>query len=70
MSGHTEAGMKAYLVTTATIFALLAIAHLLRTIAEAPRLGSDPWFILEGPGIGIAAAALGFWGWRLLRTSV
>ncbi len=61
--------MKAYLVTTATIFSLLAIAHILRTVAEAPRLASDPWFILEGPGIGLLAGALCLWGWRLLRTS-
>jgi hypothetical protein len=59
--------MKAYLITTATIFALLAVAHLLRTIAEWPRLASDPGFILEGPGIGILALALCFWAWRLLR---
>ena len=61
--------MKAYLWTTATLFGLLALAHILRTAAEAPRLASDPWFILEGPGIGLAAAALCVWGWRLLRVS-
>lgn len=59
--------MKAYLVTTGAIFALLAFAHLLRTIAEWPRLSADPWFVLEGPGIGLVAAALCFWAWRLLR---
>ncbi len=61
--------MKAYLVTTATIFGVLAIAHVLRTVAEASRLESDPWFILEGPGIGFMAGALCLWGWRLLRSS-
>jgi hypothetical protein len=59
--------MKAYLITTGTVFALLALAHLLRTIAEWPRLTTDPGFLLEVPGIGIAAAALCFWAWRLLR---
>jgi hypothetical protein len=59
--------MKAYLTTTGILFALLALAHLLRTIAEWPRLATDPWFILVGPGIGVAAAALSFWAWRLLR---
>jgi hypothetical protein len=58
--------MKAYLITTGAIFALLAFAHLLRTIAEWPRLAAEPWFYLEGPGIGIIAAALCFWAWRLL----
>ena len=61
--------MKAYLLTTTTIFALLAIAHLLRTVAEAPRLATDPGFIVEGPGIGLLAGALCLWGWRLLRTT-
>lgn len=59
--------MKHYLITTGTLFALVAVAHLLRTIAEWPRLGTDPWFILEGPGLGVAAGAIGFWAWRLLR---
>ena len=61
--------MKAYLIITGTLFALLALAHLLRTIGEWPRLAADPWFVLEGPGIGVAAAALSFWAWRLLRLS-
>jgi hypothetical protein len=61
--------MKAYLLTTAALFALLALAHLLRTIAEASRLATDPWFILEGPGIGVGAGAMCIWAWRLLRVS-
>lgn len=59
--------MKAYLITTGALFALLGLAHLLRTLAEWSRLASDPWFVLEGPVVGIAAALLGFWAWRLLR---
>jgi hypothetical protein len=61
--------MKAYFATTGTLFAVLAAAHLLRTIAEWPRLSRDPWFILEGPTIGVAALALCLWAWRLLRLS-
>jgi hypothetical protein len=61
--------MRGYLATTGVIFALLALAHVLRTIAEWSRLATDPGFILEGPGIGVAAAALCFWAWRLLRVS-
>ena len=38
--------MKAYLMTTAILFGLLALAHLLRTIAEWSRLAVEPWFIL------------------------
>lgn len=59
--------MKTYLITTGSLFALVAVAHLLRTIAEWPRLTTDPGFILEGPGLGVLAAAIGFWAWRLLR---
>ena len=60
--------MKTYLMTTAVIFGLLAVAHLLRTIAEWSQIGSNPGFIVEGPGIGLLAAALCIWGLRLLRT--
>ena len=59
--------MKPYIVTTGALFALLAIAHILRTFAEWPRLGTDPWFIVEGPGIGVLAAAVAIWAWRVLQ---
>jgi hypothetical protein len=59
--------LKAYLVTTGSIFALIALAHLARTVAESHRLASDPWFYLEGPGLGLVAAALSLWASRLLR---
>lgn len=59
--------MKPYIVTTGALFALLAFAHLLRTIAEWSRLGTDPWFIVEGPGIGVLAGVVAIWAWRLLR---
>jgi hypothetical protein len=58
--------VKAYLITTGSLFALLALAHLVRTILEWQRLAVDPWFILQGPGIGLFAAALSFWAFRLL----
>ena len=48
---------------------MLALAHLLRTIVERSRLAADPGFLVEGPGIGLAAAALCVWAWRLLRAS-
>jgi hypothetical protein len=44
----------------------MALAHLARTIAESHRLAADPWFYLEGPGLGLVAAALSLWAWRLL----
>jgi hypothetical protein len=59
--------LKAYLITTGLLFALLASAHILRTIAERSRLTTDPWFLLQGPGIGLIAGALCLWACRLLR---
>jgi len=58
--------VKAYLITTGSIFALVALAHLARTIAEFQRLSADPWFYLEGPGLGLVTAVLSLWAWRLL----
>jgi hypothetical protein len=59
--------MKSYVITTGALFTLVAVAHLLRTIAEWPRLTTDPGFIVEGPGLGVLAGAIGFWALRLLR---
>ena len=56
--------MKAYLTTTGTLFALLAVVHVWRIIVE-PHLGTEPWYIL----ITLAAAALSAWAWRLVRLS-
>ena len=58
--------MKPYLITTGTLFALVAVAHLLRTASEWSRLTTDPGFILEGPGLGVLAAAIALWAGRLL----
>ena len=59
--------MKTYLATTATLFSLLALVHLARSVTESARFESDPWFWLEGPGLGLIAAALAAWGWQLFR---
>ena len=58
--------MKPYLVTTGTIFGLIALAHVARTIAERGRLLTDPGFYVEGPGLGLFAAGLSLWAWYLL----
>jgi hypothetical protein len=57
--------MRAYLGTTGVLWALLAGAHVLRTVAEWDRVRSDPEFIVEAPGIGLLALALCIWAWRL-----
>jgi hypothetical protein len=40
--------MKAYLITTGTLFTLLALLHLWLTITHWQRL-ADPGFVVEGP---------------------
>jgi hypothetical protein len=58
--------MKAYLIVTGALFGLIAIAHIARTVAEWSRFAAEPGLILEGPGLGVVAAALSVWAWRLL----
>jgi len=41
--------------------------HVYGSIVQLSRFAHDPWFILEGPGLGLIAAALSVWAWRLLR---
>ena len=55
--------MKAYVITTGSVFALIAVAHVWRAIAEGPQLATDPVFI------ALTALALGFsvWAWRVLK---
>jgi hypothetical protein len=57
--------MKAYLITTGTVFGLITLAHIWRVFLEGPRLAKEPVFIL----LTFAAAALSFWAWRLLLRS-
>ena len=57
--------MKAYVITTGVVFALLTLAHLLRMIVEWPHLARDPFYVL----ITIAAGGLCLWAWRVLRLS-
>ena len=55
--------MKAYVLTTGVVFALLTIAHLWRIAAEGLHLLANPGWV----AITVAAAALSFWAWRVLR---
>jgi len=55
--------MKAYLVTTATLFALIAVLHVWRVFAERDSLARDPWFLI----ITVIAASLAGWAISLLR---
>jgi hypothetical protein len=55
--------MKAYVITTGAVFGLIALAHVLRILAEGPHLATDPFFVL----LTVAAGTLSLWAWRLLR---
>lgn len=54
--------MKAYVLTTGILFALLTLAHVLRIVYESRALASDPWYML----ITAAIAALSVWACLLL----
>jgi hypothetical protein len=57
--------MKAYLVTTGSLFGLIVLAHVLRIVSEGPHLMTDPLWVL----MTVSAAALCVWAWRLFRLS-
>jgi hypothetical protein len=59
-----EALVKAYAITTGTIFGLIVAAHLWRAVAEGAALARNPVFIF----LTVAPAALALWAWRLFRT--
>jgi hypothetical protein len=59
--------MKAYLATTGMIFGLIAVLHLLHSIEDRAHLATDPWYYLGTSALGVVAAALSVWAWRLLR---
>ena len=55
--------MRAYLVTTGLIFALIVVAHIARMIGESGQLARDPVYL----GITLLAAGLTVWAGLLLR---
>jgi len=57
--------VKAYLATTGVLFALLAVLHVWRLVAEWPGIRADFWFVAGG---ALLSAALALWALRLLLT--
>ena len=55
--------MKAYLITTGTVFGLITLAHFWRMFAEGSARATDPVFLL----LTVLAAGLCAWAWTLLR---
>ena len=54
--------MKAYLITTGVVFALIVAMHVARVFAEGARMAKDPIFI----ALTLLAAGLSVWAWWLL----
>jgi hypothetical protein len=59
--------MKAYLATTGTVFGLIALLHLWRAIDNWRQLQTHPGNYLIMSALGVIAAGLSVWAWRLLR---
>jgi hypothetical protein len=55
--------MKAYIMTSGGVFALLVLAHIARIALEGPRVLNDFWFVF----FTVLAAGLSAWAFRVLR---
>lgn len=55
--------MKAYVMTSGSVFGLLVLVHVWRVAEEGTHLVRDPSYVLITAG----AAALCLWAWRVLR---
>lgn len=55
--------MRAYVMTTGVIFALLAVLHVWRVVAESSLLAREPEYL----AITLLAAALSVWAMVVLR---
>jgi EamA domain-containing membrane protein RarD len=56
--------MKAYVITTGSLFALLVLVHVWRAFEEGAQLAARPEYI----GVTALAAAMCFWAWRVFRS--
>jgi uncharacterized membrane protein len=54
--------VRVYVLTTGSLFALIAVMHVWRMIVE-PHLATHAWYIV----LTLAAAALAVWAWRVVR---
>ena len=57
--------MRAYVITSGTIFGLVTVAHIARMISEEPALAKDPWYLL----LTVATLGMCVWAWRVYRAS-
>ena len=59
--------MKGYLITSGTIFALMAVMHLFFTVDHWGQGDPDPWSVLAPAMIFVAGATLAIWAFKLIR---
>ena len=57
--------MKAYVITTGVLFALLVVVHVWRAIEEGPHVATDPAYII----ITALAAGMAFWAWCVFKAT-
>jgi hypothetical protein len=55
--------MRAYVITSGVIFALLVVAHIARVAMEGPHVLTDAFFVIAT----LIAGALAAWAWRVAR---
>ncbi len=55
--------MKAYVITTGLVFALVTVAHVARVFMEDLALARSPEYVV----ITLFTAGLSVWAWRVLR---
>jgi len=58
--------MKAYLITTGAIFGLIAVMHIVKSVTDLPHLRDNPVEYGCVTALGLLAAGLSVWAWRLL----
>ena len=56
--------MKAYVVTTGTVFTLIVATHIWRAFGEGPEVAKSPVYII----VTAVAAGLALWAWRVLKS--
>jgi hypothetical protein len=57
--------MKAYSAITGTIFGLIAFGHAWKAVNDRQSISTSPGEFFSMAVLGVVAAALSVWGWRL-----
>ena len=54
--------MRAYVITSGTVFGLVLVAHVARVVDEGLQVASDPLFVVSS----MVALGLVLWAWRVV----